>query len=699
MRSGALLMFAAFVAALARAQDLSVKFDYTTKAVSLSQALGAISKASHVSLFANDELADEPIIFRLRQVTLSDAMAKIASTVGAEWSKTPSGYELGRSDEIAENLRQSALTEEIKQFKEMIGRQLKACGVDKPATQQSVAQHVRNLFPSNDSMPSVIETDSALTLLPDHAAELRVLSKIDPAKIIESTNDRILVFSNKPTKMERPIEGDLSQIGDDLFQQHNWMVDSISKEVASGAKLPWQIDHMPLTPLTEKPDRFVLTLSRYLVGQGFGLQMLVFDSNNKPILSAYGGDSFDSELLRAIGNINAIARQTSNEKDIVFSPVASYLMAKNRTPHAQKPDQRIVDEGLHELVNPESIDPLSLFVSEALIGTADQRNENLVAYPDDTLFRLIPMLYHDHLKPSQVIACLQQMQSWQDTEVSENDGWLTIAASDRLGTLRNRTDRAAMGEFYRGFLHDGRSTIESDAALAQSIKGLLVPPLLLSEPYYVSPDIGDIGDFDVPVLKLYASLSDNQLRQLKDGSSLPVSTMSSDQIDLIAYVFYQGPFFGESTTLPGLDADVYFAPTESVPNGLAADATIQMADHSDPLYYVKFKTGNYEYTQVAGVKDLATYLYASAHPQPSQDIRILSISPGVQRKISVTINATSDRSRTAELTESMRVQGGPWTTDNLPLELKAAIFKASNGVIGSPQSEPAPQPATAVPPK
>lgn len=219
----------------ASGQNLSRRIDYTTKAVTIKRALSELSDRAGVTLFAEPQFEREILILRLKDISIRDAMMRIADTVGAEWVKEGNKYELERSAKLENKLRQASVEALGQDFKESLDRQRNLLKFDKPLGQEEVdrlaAQYVESQRANRPPGAVAFEQN----LLPDQRAMWRTLCLIDPKEVAEIEGGERVVFSNKPTAMEREISGDFSGIGSSMQDDHNRFSAAYEKAQKPGA--------------------------------------------------------------------------------------------------------------------------------------------------------------------------------------------------------------------------------------------------------------------------------------------------------------------------------------------------------------------------------------------------------------------------------------------------------------------------------
>ncbi len=710
--------------ALIPAQDLSKKIDYTTKSVTFAQAFSEISKQSGVGLFAENDLANEMIVLRLKNVTLQDAMNKIAETVGATWVKKSDGYELDRTPEMIDKLRADGLNSRAQEYEKDLTAKCKQLNIDQPLSDEQIERLATSATKDRSNNQGVQDWQQMLEFrnsLPDQRAVLKVLRLIDPKEIVSMEDGQKLVFSNKPTQMQRQVDGDFTPIAEALQKEHNAFFDACSKlkkpDTQEQDGMPFG---MPEGRIQVVPDRFVLSVTRLWFDTSMQVQMITFDKQNNPMLTADYAMQPGSDMDRMMADRAKIARQNANEPEIKVSPITKQLLdfirktASQDGPGAQM--QPVTGDLRQALLTPETVDPLSFTLSEAFLGIAELRNENLVLYPDDSMF-LISMFagMEGTFKPSLVLQAVSGFGQILPTSVNEADGWMTLAPIDRLAPAKSRMARAVLGTYLRQRETDGFTSINAAAALAASVHGFQLPTLAMFIPMVLDPQSMMGFETDISMLKIYASLSDSQISRLEDKQSIRFAELDPDQLNAISQYVFQSATPGmaplpveEDDAGSGAQQAARNEMTECLPNGLSPDATLSMASQTSKTYFVKTSiNGGTSFTRAMELNELAYYAYQAQHAKGPQDPqiewqpKIESIIPGEARTVTITLHLAESKALNGTLREDRKTEGGPWTLDTLPDDVKAELNKLMQRFNQMPKPDdgvnPTPPPQEAPP--
>lgn len=693
------------------AQDLGKKVDYATVAVPLSRAMTDLAKQTGGRLTVSDELADEVIVLRLKDVTADEALKRIAGTVGAEWKKVDGGLELQRSGEVIAKLRAQGLQTRVQAIRKMIDKQLKSSGANEPLTLEAAASLAAHYNLASSTAERDRQADEELQriqkALPDNRTACRVLSFIDPADIAPMEAGERLVFSNRPTMMQKPIQGDVSEVGLRAQEEHNLFASELKKLQKPDPNKPTLYGIDPTNLMPSAPVRFVVSLQLQDLSQVYMVRTIGFDAANIPVFFNISSVEVLENDADMIAQRARVAKATESEPDLPVSHVTQLMldfMKKSIAGGGAIPAQGDLRTAF---LNPDKIDPLAYVFSDAFLGIADRRNENLVAYPEDSAF-LLGMFagMEGRLKPSLVMQAVSGLGPMIPTTVTESDGWLTLAPANLMEAARTRTSRPILGEFLRTYDANGYLTLASVGKLASAVSTREFPVLDLFLPMMIDENarVDDAGDLNM--LKLYASLDEGQLTRLNTKQAIRVAELRPEQAAMLSRFIYEKPdeYPGPreyNAKISYLQACAEMEPTESIPNGLPNDTLLTMSSQDTKVYFVKQSNGSTTYTSPMGLDSLAWTLSLKDHPErsPGYNPTVLGIQPGKELTIQMFVAVSPSNQRQCSLKEHRTTPGGPWTLDKLPSDVKTELdaAMARYNQMGA-REIPAPVPASGAPP-
>ncbi len=205
------------LATIAPAQDVRVPINYTTPAISVSQALAQLSELSKIKLSVVGDISTEPLILRFKQVPLSEAMQRIADVVHAEWKPYGKGFLLERTPVLVQNLEKEATERRAQAFSDSVSRDLKEIAGRGPWTVDrslQLAKDVKTIVQGADaeSAQSNRLRDELTRRLPDFTALLQMLSAMNPRELAAIKPGERVAFSNMPGRMQRKLPQDIVSV-------------------------------------------------------------------------------------------------------------------------------------------------------------------------------------------------------------------------------------------------------------------------------------------------------------------------------------------------------------------------------------------------------------------------------------------------------------------------------------------------------
>lgn len=673
------------------AQDLNKKLDYKTVAIPLSKALGDLSKQAGVGLYADASLASEPIVLRLKDVTTQQAMDRLASAMSAEWRKSPDGYELWRSPDLLTKLESQAMQVRSALLKKALDEKIKATQADKPFTADDadkLAQKINKTYEAASKGTEGQEWAEVYRMkdnYPDQRVLWRVVSRLDLSTLAGiGAGDRV-VLSNLPTHMQRQISAELGDLGDQFKEEHNLFAAACQKLPApvEDNEGP-SIDEDAKTTMKAAPTRFVLVAERAEYEDGLALQLLAFDADNHLLQSISGDLSRTSPMDRTMDAERAkLAKQVQNEPDIAVSPLTAQMLKFVRSIDGEQGmPNPVTDDVRQVLSHPEQLDPLATAASEAFLGVAEHRGENLVFYPDDTMFMVAMYAGKEGVfKPSLVMQTVTGMSEILPNTVTEADGWLVMGPKDPLETLSGRTNRQMFGVYLRACAASGTAPLAETAQLAGTVRGKTFPMLVMLVSMLLDPSsMMSAGQTDLNALRLYASLSPDQVRRLEDKQTVSFAELDSQQLGLVYRYVYSSASLPMTMTKdevaePGPPTPAQMEPTEALPNGLPADGALSLSIDSSKIYFAKMSFNSFKLTMPMDMNMLAAML-SSDDKTSAFTPELLSVEPGLDRSLHLKLAVGLKQAIEAVIKQTVHTPGGPWTKDSLPDDLKKEIAKA-----------------------
>ena len=553
-----MLLAAAYLLLHQAPDPASIHVTYKTVAVPVSKAVAGIAKQTKTDLAVTGIIANEPIIVRLNNATLKDAMDQIASVTTAVWQRQGNAFTLQRTDEMQQQLEDKATQEKVDKYgvmlKKIIGRQ-KTKPLDQATAQDLVKRMSVSYTPdgtpqTGDTIQKQVENSEKLGKLDgDHRLIDEIVQCLDPQLLATDPYPDHIVLSNDP----RPLQRKLNISNDDFLQmiqeQNNWTaaVNANQKGAVNYMFMGGGGDRRVINP---NDARLVVTLS---ADTDSGLQITAYIVNSKEEEYMMANDYISPDFSFEEGDTPPITPPEEKPKPntylklgltpVKLSPEAQEmreLVAPLETEHAVQ--TRAASKGLQQLLlDPTNHDPLSWAPSEVLIGIAEQKDWNMVArLPDNDLISAGT----ESLDKSDPANFLYQRDD--DCNVKIDGSWLTVKPKDTLDTEKVRVNRAALATYEQTILQSGYSSVEAEADFLAANQPGVDYSLASNYASMISPgsnsfDTSSYGSNDVDAMRFYGMLGPDLREQLQQGNGIQTSELNDEQQAALAHLVMQPP--------------------------------------------------------------------------------------------------------------------------------------------------------------
>ncbi|MFI5385918.1 MAG: hypothetical protein ACHQ50_07335 [Fimbriimonadales bacterium] len=717
---------------------LDKKVSLTCPATPAAVVARMLSEQAGVPLSAPDPMSGEMLVLRFKEVPLRVVMDKIAAAATGEWSRKDGGYELTRPMTLIHAVEHAERLKRIAMVKEALAARAKEFGrFDANIVRaffDAMRKESESLRGRSDNGGIVVdrkEKDTPSVEQPSDRFATRVLSTMSPEDLADLPTGQRVVFSTRPTNMQRPLSGSLlSAVQEFVREQAIW--DKVSSEHidvgAGGAATGGVVDDFVVTGTgtgTGGVRRYRDSTAFYADaagGWGDGTSITHPVAKILAVMTAQWDSSIDVrfKICDAAGQIMANpgtalsladpadkpeesekaddagkSEVKHNSQPIPLSSIATELRdllgngqgydeAQPRLPKPASPALR------QFVVRPEAIDPLTVFPSEPLLGVAEAKDLNVAVCVDDESFSATSDAKGD---ADEMLASLSDA-------AKVDKGWLTGQPSDRLHA--HHESRKALGEFLRASEKMGRLGLEPLGAYAQSVpefEGSLGGDL--SRVLFMSPDWGD-GGRDWLYVRLFGSLSGTQRDMLGRGAKLSLDTMSGSQMATIAAIVYRREIEDEGTSqeapavIPEGQTDIQIRaqmleammmgvgslkgePTELLPNGLLMRITLGMTSQDDPVVFTSFTMNGMTMPSQALDADNVAMMLAGAEygnfglGGENFSFKIGGYRMGRRQTYDMTLNLPEKCSDSGSVSDSLMGPDPFGTLDKLPPDVRKQI--------------------------
>ncbi|MFI5385484.1 MAG: hypothetical protein ACHQ50_05110 [Fimbriimonadales bacterium] len=604
-----MLLAVAVIAVLGGSQGspLDARVTYTNPGMGVPQLVEQLSRTTQVPLFAPKAFQTDVIAVRVKEQPLNTLLDKIGDLTAADWVLRDGRYELVRSTEKLRSEERAEFQAQVEVFQRVIDREKKQVAALEPWTNQAVRKLVQTLVRVREDAATGNDLSEAAmsewrTKNPGARARSRIIASLDPKVLAALPLDRRIVFSDRPTRLQRPLpESAAATVKSFGEEQDIWS--DVASQIApeeNGETYTRGVGKLVLAVTKMRSGGRILT--------GFELRA----ANRTGQIIAHGrGDFYGNDDYADL----EAPKPQPGEQRLALSAVGKELDAVFSEP----PPNRIPSEIAELLLHPEQHEPLSLVEGETMVRIAEAQGRSMVADLPDEIF-LMGLLPEEEKMPQTM--ALKYLQS-VGIKVDESGGWTIVRPRYPTSARAQRVDRSFLGARLRSCVARGYAGLDDWASLALAAPGNTRDSIALN---IAGPFLsGDYGDGTM--LRLYGLLDSNQRRSLANGTPLPLSTLTLRQAEAVDALIGgrnsglepQGkPSDGE---LKEIYNSIRLDPTEVFANGIPDDSSLAMTSRPEPVLLSPPSDpvqGIYCYCHDLGASDLADALFSKEKPSESQ---------------------------------------------------------------------------------
>ena len=626
-----LLIALATLSGAALSQEVAAKFSFKAPAARAKSLFTGLSKASGVALSTAGAVGEDVLVLNLSDVTVAEAMRRIAETLHAEWQKEGEGYVLSRGTTLDAQDRRVEVAAKVAEFraslKRIVEEHKKAGGFNEESAKKLAATQrkmMEDLERQSSGGGGTFRISGDFTNVaqqtPAAHAIVALLSRLTDSQIAAIVSGNRNVFALNPTRMQRPMPNGANQIlrkfvaDAQLYRDANqrnqpsqpgqgnrqvivngFGADSTGDgDISLGIGYAFLINqpnpggstNVTTSLLVADPNGRTLASGQFFLGAVPSTQQqptIQAPANEKPIeLSA-----MSKELALALSQIGGSMGGGSRAVRMVSVAVGSGS-GGNMTFTSGGGDGKtpsLSAELKQRVLNPDEFDPLSFAPGEAMSQSAESKGMDLVAYLPDTSFN--PLTFSAANGNPTASRFLQSAKTMGALNVKEDAGWLLVSPREPAGARERRVNRDALAKALQTLDDKGFLNLDDWAAFAS--KQTKAPRFNEIDDSYlklVNSPAADSGlnQFSFgggwQTLQFYASLSTGQRQAMVNNRRVPLGTLTQYQTGIVSdQVFnsFEGPIVvnprqsgGRMAFMGGL-MDATTERTLILPNGLPRD--------------------------------------------------------------------------------------------------------------------------------
>ncbi|MFY9235402.1 MAG: hypothetical protein WAO58_13195 [Fimbriimonadaceae bacterium] len=396
-------------------------------------------------------------------------------------------------------------------------------------------------------------------------------------------NSRV-VFSTRPTPMQKSIRGDLQNALASYASEQNFWAKACEQASGDDAGILMNSRFSKMTIDSTKELKAILVLSRYSASTSLGAELIVADGRRR--ISYLQGRFEALTLTNALPPIAALTKEPAPELSKLSQEVLTRSILKEG--EAEQTRQPISPELKSLLADPENFDPLSLGPSDVLQSVGKFRNVNVVANLNDRMLFVYPYLDDKQLSPTMFLWFAKVVHEF---EIVEAPGWLTLKPHYRMDAGESHVNRAALGRLSRTALK-GNPSLDDLAVFLLSYPSREVSPATTLYLNLISPENANmLWSGNGEMLRLYGLVPHAMRQQMKGGAPVKAGELPADARSQLARMLY-GP--GSNYALVATSDDEFyssflaFEPTEAFPLGLPPETTVTMREVVEEVPFARW---------------------------------------------------------------------------------------------------------------
>lgn len=580
-------------------------------AASAEKVIEAVAVATGRPLKASPTLGRDTLLISVTDAPVETLLQQIATTLRAEWITSDGTLILSRDSRRARQIEgeeNAAIGAELKKVLSEVPEPGAAQGNDFRAGMAAA----RGMF--GGASQSLMR---------------EIATSIDPAQLAAMGSSARRVWSTSPTRMQ-------SAIPARLLAKATEFLDASRTERENNTG--FNIDNALQRPIPAKGtrvERIVYVASKIGLGNFVTVQALLYDGQGNLL-------STPTDFLTLGGPSTAKPSEWAAGKELQWSEISKAWLAQGPSAGNEVPMMGagggarmmfrfggmggmvdmsrpgLTGEARKFALNPAANEPLSLFVSEALLQSAEAHKLQLIASLPDRMVAAV----EDWVEPAgkqttkDFLAYLET-ESRMRFEVS--DGWARLSSPTSTEDRRQYVDRRALSALFRQMEQTENLSIDVLGNYAASFGGTFAATTLdaaMASRLWTGriSVFNGLWAFNGDVLRFWGALGSGQRSALRQGGRVNIPTMTQPQRDALARLVFESfdgpnpvdanrgaPRGGGGGMRMAMPAFLQgFERTSALPNGLGDGAVVAQGRTSQNLL-AKDSNGR---TRVMSVQEL-----------------------------------------------------------------------------------------------
>lgn len=529
--------------------DLTKKVTFERVAMPAKRLLAELGPILGLNLETSPQTAGDTLVVRFQSVPAQEILDRLALAVNGEWEDKEGVKRLIRPPGNAN--REAALErqERIATIQRDIRKQVDA--LNKKPT-------------SGDVKPEDLEAEMQFAGFGGtnlHKAIVQIVMRLNPADLVGADSISRVVFSSNPTRMQKPIPGNLTPIVAEIVAAQNKAAQEAKNREKTEpdtdeerAMMEWMkalgFGAEPKA-IEGRPAKLLLIAEPQAYIGGLTLKLRLFDAQGKVAVEGQTmlGTSEFLEEAAAMGKPRPAP--SKDDKPIEFSETSKELAKIFQSFGEGASRNALSKETEAKLLRPDLYDPLSFGVSESLLASAKHRNLNLAALVPDGMTSFLDMFLES--TPT-VNSFLEGLEKSTEVTMEIKSGWLSVRPKHPAEARGSKVDRLALTKLVGAAKARGSVNLDELAVYALTSPSPMdgsaaMQYLMLFAPS--SMQMGMTGMADWNAIRLYGLLGIEQRRALMGSGRISFSSFTPAQRAVVETMLF-GP--GTDLTLQSPDA-------------------------------------------------------------------------------------------------------------------------------------------------
>ena len=510
----------AVIAAMSVAQTSAPTVTYSSVAKPAFSILADIAKQTGEKMQIEDLVANDVLIVRFDKLPLPEALDKITEVLHAKWTSGQNGIYIGRDAFFDDDNEKEQQAKYKEKYEAMVKTRLDAAPKT-PLTENSAKQLLLKLSSQTLDEPFSEDSEAKAERYERESPAGRLIDRILPlidADVVAANRDkREIAFSNEPRPLQLPLN-----IPDEtmsaIVEEQN-LFTSAREQLAKTSPQSLDDDHRSIIPSN---PRIIVALNPTLQSSFGDIAVYIVDDKDHILAGAIQNLPSSQPDLDDYQRRKQAALERFRKFQFAPVPLTGSALDLDRLADPRE----TLSPSLHDaMLDPVSIDPLSIFASRWILGAADQKNLNVVAWLSDRNSISFHRDKRTAVDPTDLLASLAENNS---EDVSIDDKWLTISPEDPIAFERDMTDRRKLAAFMHHLDDDGQETLESTSELLEDkekFDGRYFPYLWSKA--FLGFD-GGIRSSNISVLHIFRQLPESFMNRLLKGETLRLIDLPSD---------------------------------------------------------------------------------------------------------------------------------------------------------------------------